>query len=47
MTWMMLKGADKYQVSRDRGMSLEMIEEVYSHNHPDFLDSERSAMEEK
>jgi hypothetical protein len=47
MTWMMLKGADKYQVSRYLGMSLEMIEKVYSHNHPDFLDSERSAMEEK
>ena len=26
MTWMMLKGADKYQVSHYLGMSLEMIE---------------------
>jgi len=44
---MKLKGADKYQVSRYFGMSLEMIEKVYGHHHPDFLDSVRSAMEGK
>ena len=44
---MMFKGADKYQVSRYFGMSLEMIEKVYGHHRPDFLDSARSAMEGK
>ena len=44
---MMLKGADKYQVNRYFEMPLELIEKVYSHHRPDFLDSALSAMERK
>jgi hypothetical protein len=44
---MMSKDANKYQVRRYFGMSLEMIKKVYSHHHPDFLASARSAMEGK
>ena len=44
---MMLRVADKYQINRYFGMPLELIEKVYRHQRPTFLDSARSAMEGK
>lgn len=36
-TWLMQAGEDKFQVAGFLGMSLEMLERVYGHHHPDFL----------
>ena len=35
-TWLMQAGEDKYQTAGYLGMTLEMLERVYGHHHPDF-----------
>lgn len=36
VTWMMQSGADVWDVSAYAGMSVEMLEKVYGHHHPDY-----------
>lgn len=35
-TWMMQNGADLWQAAAFLGMTVEMLERVYGHHHPDF-----------
>lgn len=35
-TWLMQAGEDKFQTAGFLGMSLEMLERVYGHHHPEF-----------
>jgi len=35
-TWMMQGGADMYDAAGYLGMSVQMLEDVYGHHHPDF-----------
>ena len=36
-TWLMQAGCDKWAASGFLGMSLDMLERVYGHHHPDYL----------
>jgi len=36
ITWMMQAGTDPWDVSGYAGISIEMLEKVYAHHHPDF-----------
>jgi integrase len=36
-TWLMQNGADRWQAAGYLGMSVEMLEKVYGHHHPDHL----------
>ncbi len=36
-TWLMQNGADRWQAAGYLGMSIEMLEKVYGHHHPDHL----------
>ena len=36
-TWLMQAGADRWQAAGYLGMSVEMLERVYGHHHPDHL----------
>ena len=47
VTWAMRRGADKWAVAGFFGMSLDMLERVYGHHHPDHLRSAVEAMERK
>jgi integrase len=35
-TWLMQKGVDRWEASGHLGMSVQMLEDVYGHHHPDF-----------
>lgn len=35
-TWLMQAGIDKYEAAGSLGMTVEMLETVYGHHHPDF-----------
>jgi len=35
-TWLMQAGVDKWEASGSLGMTVEMLETVYGHHHPDF-----------
>ena len=35
-TWLMQNGADKWKACNSLGMSMEMLERVYGHHHPDY-----------
>jgi integrase len=37
VTWMMQAGVDPWQASGLAGMTLEMVQSVYGHHHPDYL----------
>jgi integrase len=37
-TWLMQAGVDRWQAAGYLGMSVEMLENVYGHHHPDHLD---------
>ena len=39
VTWAMQNGADKWAASGFFGLSLDMLERVYGHHHPDYLKS--------
>ncbi len=34
--WLMQAGVDKYEAAGSLGMTVEMLEAVYGHHHPDF-----------
>lgn len=36
-TWLMQAGADRWQAAGYLGMSVETLEQVYGHHHPDHL----------
>jgi integrase len=36
-TWLMQSGTDRWQAAGYLGMSVEMLEKVYGHHHPDHL----------
>ena len=44
ITWAMQRGVDKWQAAGYFGLSLDMIESVYGHHHPDYLQSVAAAM---
>jgi integrase len=37
VTWMLQRGVPAWQVAGFAGMTLEMLERVYGHHHPDHL----------
>ena len=47
VTWAMQRGADKWAAAGFFGLSLDMLESVYGHHHPDHLRSAVEAMERK
>ena len=47
VTWAMQRGADKWAAAGFFGLSLDMLERVYGHHHPDHLRSAVEAMERK
>ena len=47
ITWAMQRGADKWAASGFFGISLNLLERVYGHHHPEFLRSAVEAMERK
>ena len=47
VTWAMQRGADKWAAAGYFGLSLDMLESVYGHHHPDHLRSAVEAMERK
>ena len=47
ITWAMQRGADKWAASGFFGVSLNLLERVYGHHHPEFLRSAVEAMERK
>ncbi|MGA9516954.1 MAG: site-specific integrase, partial [Pseudolabrys sp.] len=36
-TWLMQNGVDKWEAAGFLGMSVEMLDRVYGHHHPDHL----------
>ncbi|MBZ8133266.1 site-specific integrase [Afifella sp. IM 167] len=44
-TWLMQEGVDMWQASRFLGMSMETLERVYGHHHPDHLRAAREALD--
>ena len=47
VTWAMQRGADKWAAAGYFGMTLDTLESVYGHHHPDHLRSAVEAMEKK
>ena len=47
ITWAMQNGADKWPASGFFGVSLNLLERVYGHHHPDYLRSAVEAMERR
>ena len=47
ITWAMQRGADKWHATGFFGISLDMLERVYGHHHPDYMRSAVEAMERK
>ena len=47
ITWAMQRGADKWHVAGFFGLSLDMIESVYGHHHPDHQKTAVEAMERR
>ena len=47
VTWAMQRGADKWAAAGYFGLSLDMLEQVYGHHHPDHLRSAVEAMERR
>ena len=47
VTWAMQRGADKWAAAGFFGLTLDMIERVYGHHHPDHLRSAVEAMERR
>ena len=44
-TWLMQSGADKWEAAGYLGMTLETLERVYGHHHPDYLKSAVNAFD--
>ena len=47
VTWAMQRGADKWDACGFFGLSLDMLERVYGHHHPDHLRSAVEAMDRR
>ena len=47
ITWAMQHGADRWHATGFFGLSLDMLERVYGHHHPDYMRSAVEAMERK
>lgn len=47
VTWAMQRGIDKWAAAGYFGITLEMLERVYGHHHPDYLRSAIEAIERK
>ena len=47
VTWAMQRGADKWAAAGFFGLSLDMLERVYGHHHPEHLRSAVEAMERR
>ena len=47
ITWAMQRATDKWAVAGYFGITLNMVERVYGHHHPDYLRSAAEAMERK
>ena len=47
VTWAMQGGADKWAAAGFFGLSLDMLERVYGHHHPDYLRSAVEAMDRR
>ncbi len=47
ITWAMQRGADKWHVAGFFGLTLDMIESVYGHHHPDHQKTAVEAMERR
>ena len=47
ITWAMQRGADRWHATGYFGISLDMLERVYGHHHPDYMHSAVKAMERK
>jgi integrase len=43
-TWLMQSGTDRWQAAGYLGMSVEVLEKVYGHHHPDYLQSAVAAI---
>ena len=43
-TWLMQSGTDRWQAAGYLGMSVEMLEKVYGHHHPDHLQAAVAAI---
>jgi NACHT domain/Phage integrase family len=43
-TWLMQSGTDRWQAAGYLGMSVEMLEKVYGHHHPDYLQAAVAAI---
>ena len=47
ITWAMQRGVERWEASGYFGLSLEMLERVYAHHHPDFMRGAVAAMERR
>ena len=47
VTWAMQRGIDKWPAAGYFGVTLDMLERVYGHHHPDYLRSAVEAMEKR
>ena len=47
ITWMMKRGADKWAAAGFLGLTLDTLERVYGHHHPDYLRSAVEAIERR
>jgi len=43
-TWLMQSGTDRWQAASYLGMSVETLEKVYGHHHPDYLQAAVAAI---
>src|SRR5262245_27930129 len=43
-TWLMQAGVDKWEAAGFLGMSVEMLDQVYGHHHPDHLRTAAQAL---
>jgi hypothetical protein len=43
-TWLMQAGVDKWEAAGFLAMSVEMLDQVYGHHHPDFLRTAAQAL---
>jgi hypothetical protein len=43
-TWLMQAGVDKWEAAGFLGMSVEMLDQVYGHHHPDYLGNAAQAL---
>ena len=47
ITWTMKRGADKWAAAGFLGLTLDTLERVYGHHHPDYLRSAVEAIERR